>query len=197
MPVLLIFTKNLIKGTVKTRIAKDVGDEMALQIYKLLLAHTRDLVADLAVKKYVFYNRFIPKKDEWNPNVFEKRLQVTGDLGTKMSAAFQKTFEQGYEKVVIIGSDCADLQQQHVQIAFEALTTHDFVIGPAQDGGYYLLGMKAFYPSLFQNKQWSTANVLATTIQNIVELKKSYYLLPELSDVDFYQDVPEKILKQI
>ena len=111
------------------------------------------------------------------------------DLGERMLAAFEEMFEKGYEKAVIIGSDCAELQGEHIATAFEQLDKHDFVIGPANDGGYYLLGMKKLATCLFESKKWSTNTVFEDTIKDIQRLKKTVFVLPPLNDLDRHEDL--------
>jgi len=100
----------------------------------------------------------------------------------------QRILFQDHQKVVIIGSDCASLTPAIVKVAFQQLDKHDFVIGPALDGGYYLLGMNQYMPSVFDGIAWSTDSVLADTKQRIKDLKKDYVLLPALSDIDYEED---------
>lgn len=184
---LLVFIKNPEKGKVKTRLAKTLGDDQALRIYLALLEHTRRIALSLEVERYVFYSSFIEKNDAWLAADFHQQLQSSGDLGERMATAFGTAFKKN-EKVVIIGSDCASLTPAIVQAAFEQLDVHDFVIGPAIDGGYYLLGMKTFEPSVFEGIEWSTETVLSSTIQQIENLQKRYVLLEELSDIDYQED---------
>ncbi|MEM9887395.1 MAG: TIGR04282 family arsenosugar biosynthesis glycosyltransferase [Bacteroidota bacterium] len=184
---LLIFIKNPELGKAKTRIAQAVGDEKALQIYLELLAHTRKVAKAVNANRHLYYSRFIDESDEWTRQDFQKFLQSKGTLGTRMAQAFQTAFQTS-EKVLIIGSDCASLSTEIVTKAFDALDRHDFVLGPATDGGYYLLGMKKFQPSVFEAIAWSTAQVFPTTIQRIEALEQSYFLLPELSDIDHWED---------
>jgi len=184
---LLIFIKNPELGKAKTRIAKTVGDEKALQVYLELLKHTRKVATQVEANRYLFYSQFIDRNDDWDNALFDKKLQAKLDLGARMSAAFQKAFE-GNEKVVIIGSDCASLNIEMIKQAFQALETDDFVIGPAEDGGYYLLGMNNFQPVVFQNIEWSTEQVLPRTIEHIIDLDATYTLLPTLSDIDYWED---------
>ena len=110
-----------------------------------------------------------------------------------MQNSFQTAFNQGFEKVVIIGSDCWDLSSNILDQAFQTLDSNDFVIGPAEDGGYYLLGMSSYQPKVFQNKEWSTANVLVDTLLDIKSLSKSHALLDTISDVDVEADLPEEL----
>src|SRR5690606_30334493 len=93
--------------------------------------------------------------------------QPAGDLGYKMKQAFETAFQQEYNAVVIIGSDCLELNQQLIERAFDALEKHEVVIGPAKEGGYYLLGMKQLHASLFENKAWSTSEVFPSTLADI------------------------------
>jgi len=186
---LIIFTRNPELGKVKTRLAKSVGDESALEIYKFLLKHTVAITKNLNVDKYVFYSENIHREDIWDPEIFRKKLQTGTDLGEKMQNAFSELFEMGYEKVLIVGSDIFELDQSDIENAFEVLQTTETVIGPATDGGYYLLGMKELNAAIFQNKNWGTATVLEETLADLRQ--KKYVLLEERNDVDYYQDIKE------
>lgn len=182
---LIIFAKNPELGKVKTRLAKTVGDDAALGIYNKLVGHTQDQIALTDVDSIVYYTAFIDEKDNWINA--RKKLQCDGDLGNKMAFAISYELEK-YDKVCIIGTDCAELNALHIKEAFKKLVDTDIVIGPANDGGYYLIGMKTFEPSLFERIDWSTEKVLVQTIENIKMLNKSYDLLPELIDVDTVED---------
>ncbi len=184
---LLIFIKNATLGKVKTRLAQTVGDQRALKIYKALLQHTKAIALTTPATRLLFYSETINENDDWSRDDFQKLLQHDGDLGMRMKAAFATAFQQ-HEKVVIIGSDCASLNPAIVQQAFEQLDHFPFVIGPALDGGYYLLGMNSYQPSLFEDIVWSTAQVLPTTIAKMKALQQSYYCLPTLSDIDYEAD---------
>jgi uncharacterized protein len=175
------------KGKVKTRLAKTVGDDQALKIYKALLKHTCDVVQSVSTQRFLFYSNFIDQNDDWPIAHFHKLLQSGPDLGEKMKNAFEQIF-QSHEKVVIIGSDCPALTDKIVNEAFEKLESFPFVIGPATDGGYYLLGMNQFSPAIFDNVEWSTSQVTSKTIKIIRNSSKSYHLLPELSDIDNEED---------
>ncbi len=184
---LIIFIKNPELGKVKTRLAKTVGDERALAIYKALMDHTRDIALAVTTDRLLFYSQAIHPNDNWSTIDFKKHLQATGDLGTKMKAAFQQAF-QDHQKVVIIGSDCASLTPAIVKVAFRQLEKHSFVIGPALDGGYYLLGMNQYVPKVFDHIAWSTASVLEDTKERIKKSGLDYVLLPTLSDIDYEED---------
>lgn len=182
--LLIIFIKNLEKGRVKTRLAETLGDEKALEVYKKLTELTRSVALASDADKQVWYSRFIPDKDEWNEADFEKKLQQGENLGARMKDAFSRAFQNGYKKVAIIGSDCAELTPRLLNEAYFELESNDVVIGPSKDGGYYLLGMNAFYGSLFEDIPWSTPQVLPTTIEVTQKMGLNVHLLPERNDVD-------------
>ena len=186
---LIIFTRNPELGKVKTRLAKSVGDESALKIYKFLLKHTVEITEKLNVDKYVFYSENMHRDDIWNPDIFRKKLQTGYDLGERMYNAFSELFGMGYEKAIIIGSDMFDLNQRDLETAFDALETTPLVIGPATDGGYYLLGMKELNSDIFQNKDWGTSTVLEATLKDLNDEK--YVLLEERNDIDYFEDVKD------
>lgn len=188
METLLLFIKNPVLGKVKTRIAQTAGEVRALQIYLEMLRHTREVALSADARRFLFYSDFINDADSWHPSSFEKYLQQGNDLGERMQHAFETAFAQGASKAVIIGSDCVDLTGAIVKAAFRQLDDHSFVIGPTLDGGYYLLGMNALEPTVFDNIQWSTATVLPTTLERIQSLQKNYFLLPALPDIDYEAD---------
>ena len=187
--LLLLFVRAPELGKVKTRLAEAVGPEVALEIYIHLLQHTRQITEKLDAAKAVYFADNIVDDGLWPKQSYQHHLQTEGDLGQKMQAAFEDAFAAGYTSVVIIGSDCKQLTQEIIEQAFEALQTHEVVIGPALDGGYYLLGMKKLYPELFQNKPWSTSSVFSETLYDVERLHLSHKLMPELSDVDHMEDV--------
>ncbi len=189
--LLLIFVKNPQEGKVKTRLAEAVGSKHALQIYNKLLTYTRDVVKPLAVDIQVWYSDYIPLNDLWDEIGVEKRTQLGKDLGERMKHAFDCAFSDGYERVVIIGSDCALLTTEIIRNAFKKLETNDVTIGPSQDGGYYLLGMNEFYPAFFEDKEWSTSHVYQETMKEIEQRDLTFSTLPELNDVDTHDDWQE------
>ncbi|TPE44472.1 TIGR04282 family arsenosugar biosynthesis glycosyltransferase [Pontibacter mangrovi] len=190
--LLLLFVRNPELGKVKTRLAAAVGPEKALEVYVHLLQHTRQVTQQLPVDKRVYYTGTVNQEDLWPNQVYQKRVQTEGDLGKKMQAAFAEAFLEGYTSVVIIGSDCLQLTPEIIARAYQELETHEVVIGPALDGGYYLLGMNCLYPRLFQNKQWSTEHVFQETMQDVQQLQLPYALLPRLSDIDELSDLDEE-----
>jgi rSAM/selenodomain-associated transferase 1 len=185
---LLIFAKNPVPGKVKTRLAATIGNERAFAVYKELLQHTAAVTGNLPVNKLLFYSDFIEEADCWNER-FQKQLQNGAGLGERMENAFAVAFSKGYEKVVIIGTDIPALDEEIIRAAFDSLIKNDVVIGPTNDGGYYLLGMKTNHPELFQNIAWSTSVVFSATVSKIKERELTYHCLPALTDVDEEKDL--------
>lgn len=192
---LLIFTRNPELGKCKTRLAATIGDEKALAVYVFLLKHTVEITKPLAVDKFVFYSEDIQKEDLWDSEVFRKKTQTGDDLGLRMEHAFAEMFQAGYEKVIIIGSDMYDLSEADINTAFEALHQNDFVLGPAEDGGYYLLGMKQPNAAIFRNKTWGSNTVLKDTLNDLQN--ETVALLALRNDIDYYEDIKDiAIFKQ-
>jgi hypothetical protein len=187
--LLIIFAKVPEKGKVKTRLARTLGEDRALQIYYQLLERTATVTQVLPQQKIVYYSPEIQYNDIWDENHFLKAQQSDGDLGQRMEKAFREGFDGGFRKICIIGSDCYQLSSNIIKQAFRSLDDHDIVTGPAADGGYYLLGMKEIHPLLFKGKRWSTPSVLKDTIADIKKRKLSCFLLPELTDVDTEDDL--------
>jgi rSAM/selenodomain-associated transferase 1 len=184
--LIIIFTRNPELGKVKTRLAKDIGTENALEIYKILLNHTFEIVANINTQKWIFYSENINEDELFDEN-FEKKLQKGNDLGEKMKNAFEEGFNAGFQKIVIIGSDLIDLENSDFKLAFESLDTNDVVIGPALDGGYYLLGLKENYHQIFNDKKWGTDTVLEDTLNDFKNQKVK--LLNVKNDIDTIEDI--------
>jgi uncharacterized protein len=188
---LIIFIKNPILGKVKTRLAASVGAQKALQIYDELCGITQNAAEQTSAKRHLFYSDFVVKTDKWLPVFFEKYVQLQADdLGERMSAAFETVFATAppLAKTIIIGTDCPSLSADILAQAFDLLDLHDVVIGPAADGGYYLLGMKTHCPELFADMVWSTNTVCAETVARAKALGLGVHLLPVLSDIDTETD---------
>jgi len=184
---LIIFTRNPELGKCKTRLAKSIGNEAALNIYKYLLEHTADVAKKVDAQRFVFYSENIQVNDIWDTNYFQKQLQKGNNLGERMQNAFNMLLSKKFKKIIIVGSDLLDLNAALITKAFNKLENHDAVIGPAQDGGYYLLGMKKLMLTVFQNKDWGTETVRAHTLENLKN--NSVYLLKELNDIDTFEDM--------
>ena len=187
MGAIIVFIKNIEKGKVKTRLAATVGDDQALKIYEALLGHTQKVVRAVDAERFLFYSSFVENEDEWSSDFFHKKVQTQGDLGSRMSDAFQEVLKKN-GKAIIVGSDCASLTPEIVKTALDKLDEYPFVIGPTFDGGYYLLGMNSFEPSVFENIEWSTETVFPKTLLRMVSLEKRCFFLPQLSDIDYEED---------
>jgi rSAM/selenodomain-associated transferase 1 len=193
---LLVFAKRPIYGRVKSRLAEDLGKEKALEIYKYLLEHTVKVSSPGITSKWTthwFWDEVLMSKktdalEYLLPNSFFIHSQVEGDLGKRMEIAFSQIFKKNkddlYLRAVIIGSDCLELKSDILITAFEKLETCDIIIGPALDGGYYLLGMKILQAELFHGIEWSSSSVFSSTMEKIQSLNLSVYELPTLRDID-------------
>ena len=143
--------------------------------------------ATLECDLFVFYDTIISLDDIWKNTIYNKKIQVGNDLGERMINAFHELFNLGYKKCIIVGSDLFDLQSKHIEEAFDKLGESDVVIGPAEDGGYYLLGLKKIVPALFSNKNWGTKTVLEDTLKDLT--KFSIDFIETLNDIDTIQDL--------
>lgn len=184
---LIIFVKEPQLGKVKTRLAATIGDITALDIYQRLLAHTDSISAGF--ERYIFVDgdpikigQFDQRSDHWVEQQGE-------DLGARMLHAFDHVLSQGHKKAVIIGSDCADLTNEHIRSGFDRIGPESMVIGPALDGGYYLLGLDKPYPELFQKMTWSNNEVASCTIKRATKLGLDITSLEKLRDIDTEDDL--------
>ncbi len=185
---LLIFTRNPEKGKCKTRLASTIGDTATLAIYTFLLEHTARIARSLEhTDKHVYFSEYLGDGRIWEPENFSGHIQQGKDLGARMQRAFEEAFEAGYRKVVVIGSDLYDLGPNDLEAAFASLDSHQAVVGPATDGGYYLLGLTRMVPALFRDKAWSTDTVLEATLHDLEGIPT--FLLPPPTDIDRYEDI--------
>jgi uncharacterized protein len=194
---LIIFVKNPIEGKVKTRLARVAGPARAVAVYRELLSYTRrttDQLPETDLKRTVYYGDFVPENDLWDG--YDRAQQPEGDLGYRMQEAFREQFAAGAQRVVIIGSDCLDLQPTHLLLAFRQLKRTDVVLGPTTDGGYYLLGMNRLHPALFEAMPWSQPTLMESTLLRLQQLSLGYELLETLSDVDEWDDYLQALERQ-
>lgn len=195
---LFVFVKAPRVGTVKTRIAQTIGAERACAIYRELV---ETVLKNLSSIRYTQL-RFSPddSREEitrWLREDWKAEPQGTGDLGERLQSAFAEAFADGAERVVIVGSDCPEVKTQDVRAAWKELRSHDLVIGPAVDGGYWLIGLRAPQPELLREITWSSDQVLAQTLQRAKSLGLRIQLLRILNDIDTETDwnayVQEKV----
>ena len=185
--VLAIMAKSPDQGKVKTRLAKSIGEEGALVVYKNLLNYTlREANCALWETTVHWAGN---TKNEVNIHDFKSAKQIGEDLGARMENAFAHDFKQGAERVVMIGADCAEITLGHIERAFGMLKLHDIVIGPAVDGGYYLIAMNEMHPEILKEVPWSTEHVMEVTKELAEENHLSVGYLEKLSDVDDEYDL--------
>lgn len=187
--LLLIFTRNPELGKVKKRLAFSIGDAAALKVYRHLLQHTLEITRNLQVEKWVCYSEEIPEEDIWPKENFSKKLQQGKDLGERMENAFRSGFEAGFSKIIIVGSDLYDLKKVDLEMAFLNLQKSEVVIGPATDGGYYLLGLKSLPPNIFRNKSWGSNTVLNDTLDDLENARVNQ--LEPRNDIDRLEDLQQ------
>lgn len=191
--MIILFAKAPIAGTVKTRLAADVGPETAAQLYRTLLRDTvilctysRLAAVELHVATDSQHPFFMTLAKELDISIVP---QCDGDLGQRMHTALREAFKNK-EFAVLIGSDCPAMSPDYLARAFEKLDAGcDCVIGPAEDGGYVLLGMRRTQPDLFQNMPWSQEHLLDRTRSVLTSINYSYEELDTLWDVDDLQDL--------
>ncbi len=184
--LLIVFVKNIILGKVKTRLAKTIGDEGAFRIYSELVGITESETKKVNSDRHIYFSDVIISS-KWEADT--KFVQEGADLGIRMQNAFQEGFDHGYENIILIGSDLPDISQEVIALGFEQLEQNDVVFGPADDGGYYLLGMSKMIPSIFQEKPWSQSTLLKLTLQQLSEQNVPVGLLNTLNDIDTFEDL--------
>jgi len=191
---LIVFARKPVPGTVKTRLARDLGAPAATELYAAMLADVLErassLVADVRV--LVFWAQEGGGLPEYPAYPRLEMFRQSGTtLGERMASAFRVAFTHGIQSCCIIGSDSPDLPVEYISQAFNALERNqvDVVFGPAQDGGYYLLGMKRVWERLFEDIAWSSPQVLAASCGRAVELSLAVTLLPVWHDIDTINDL--------
>jgi uncharacterized protein len=186
---LIVFVKAPRVGQVKTRLAKTLGATEARDAYKQLVAAVLGSVSGIKHTELRFApDDALAEITPWLREHWTAHPQGDGDLGARLTRAFAETFARGAERVVIIGSDCAELKSSDIRNAWRELRDHDLVVGPAIDGGYWLIGLRAPQPELFRDIAWSSDQVLGHTLQRAKSLGLRIQLLRILSDVDTQED---------
>ncbi|MBM3835676.1 MAG: glycosyltransferase [Verrucomicrobia bacterium] len=186
---LIIFAKAPRPGFVKTRLAAALGDLEAAKAYQTLVEVLLDNLKDLREVELRFSpDDALPEIQRWIRESWRARPQGAGDLGQRLTAAFADAFASGAERVVIIGSDCPAVTMEDIGQSWTALLTHDVVLGPATDGGYWLVGLREPHTTLFYGIAWSTAAVLQQTLERTKAAGLDVHFLRELADVDTEAD---------
>jgi len=190
---LILFLRLPAKGLVKTRLAETIGDEAALDLYRCLVSDTLAAVRRAGRAPLVFFHPpGLGPAIDWLGGGVTCLPQEGGDLGMRMLAAFRKVFSlPACSRAVLIGSDLPDLPPAFIDEAFERLKSQDAVIGPAHDGGYYLIGFRrgAVLPAAFEGIEWGGRGVFEATMAVFRKEGVSVHVLPHWDDIDVYEDV--------
>jgi len=191
---LTIFTRYPEPGFTKTRLISALGEDGAAALQKELTEQTvqkiDQLVKTSTVEPVIYFEGGdLASMQNWLGHERLYKMQGHGNLGEKLKKSFDDAFSAGAQRVVTIGCDCPDLTKEHIGRAFDALYLKDLVIGPATDGGYYLIGKQRPLDALFEGIPWGTDKVLETTICLAQQLCLSIEILEELRDVDRPEDL--------
>ncbi|MBN2484052.1 MAG: TIGR04283 family arsenosugar biosynthesis glycosyltransferase [Candidatus Omnitrophica bacterium] len=191
---IILFARYPVPGKVKSRLAKTKGKRYAALVYKRIAEkafRTARSISNTGLIRYIFVadSDTVKKTCRWARSGFLCLSQTGHDLGQRMEHALCRVFSYGAEKVVIVGTDIPDLSRDIIENALRLLDSHQIVLGPTHDGGYYLLGMKKMYRELFRNIPWSTPDVLPATLSRIENLKAASARLPLLRDIDTEEDL--------
>ncbi len=184
--LVIVFVKNIKLGKVKTRLAKTIGNQGAFNVYGELVKVTEEATQNLRADKRIYFSDAVINT-KWKNDY--KTIQEGKNLGERMKNAFTKGFDDGYERIVLIGSDLPDISLVHIEGGLKSLNSNEVVFGPAIDGGYYLVGMTKMYHSIFNNKPWSESHLLQVTLEELDHENISYTLLEALNDIDTFEDL--------
>lgn len=188
----LVFVRAPEAGRVKTRLAAEIGAEAALRVYVRLAEHA---AAEARASGAAVRVHFTPADAEaavrgWLGEPAAYLPQAGGDLGERMRAAFEDAFAAGFRRVAVVGSDLPGLSAELLRRALTLLESREAVLGPARDGGYYLLGLRRMVPEPFRGIAWSTDSVFRETVARLRAVGVEPALLEEMADVDVAADLP-------
>lgn len=184
--LVIVFVKNIKLGKVKTRLAKTIGDQGAFEVYSQLVKITETALQNLNIDKRIYFSDAVVDS-KWTG--LYKTVQQGVDLGERMKNAFLDGFKDGYTHVVLIGSDLPDIEAKHIKNGLTALKDTNTVFGPAEDGGYYLIGMSKMHALVFENKPWSQSNLLKETLAELEKNSITFSTLETLNDIDTFKDL--------
>ncbi len=199
--LLIVFVKCPDKGKVKSRLSGTFSEESVVELYKCFVEDVLDAVGSAGFKPLV---AFYPAGEmygitTWLGSGYNYFPQTGADLGERMKNAFLRVFAQGSPRAVIIGSDIPELKGEIIKDAFESLRSHDVVIGPAFDGGYYLIGFSrdSFVPRIFEDMTWSADTVFSRTIDILNNEGRNVCVMPSERDIDRPEDVDDLIERSL
>jgi rSAM/selenodomain-associated transferase 1 len=176
-------------GKVKTRLASAIGNVDALRVHEALVKETIAKIKPCDCDKVVYFSDEHDATGIFSTVGFRQEIQYGVNLGERMKHAFAKEFSNGYSSIVIIGTDCPEMDHMSISLAFEQLEVKDVVLGPAHDGGYYLMGLSALHTQLFEDIPWSTSAVFKYTVDRVSGLSLSLGLTAKKQDIDTLDDL--------
>jgi len=186
--VVIIFAKRPVLGKVKTRLAESIGEEKAYELYVKMLEHMLSAIPNDDYDSVIYWDSSVGESLFKLKTTIEQNEQEGANLGERMGNAFNKMLTL-YKRVIIIGVDCPFVNKNTIKSAFNELSSHDVCIGPAIDGGYYLIGLKKTHNDIFINIKWGSGEVLVDTIKRLKSNNATYSMLPELRDIDTVEDL--------
>ena len=190
---ILLFVKYPQKGKVKLRLSADLSEEIVQELYRCFVHDTLTTVDTIDAQLFICFSpsNAREKFQKWLGRNTQFLPQKGPDLGERMKNCFISVFTKGFRQAILIGSDSPDLPANFLQDAFEELQTHEIILGPSSDGGYYLIGFRdtSFEPSIFDDIEWGTVSVLSETLKKIQDTTHPFGLLPVWSDVDTISDL--------
>ena len=187
-PCVVVFGREPAAGEVKTRLAAGIGGPASARVYAVTLEHSLEAAVDSGAR--VVLSLAAAPSAEWARGIeCSIEVQGTGDLGDRMKDAFERRFSEGADRVMIIGSDCPLITPEHLQAAADALADRDVVLGPAVDGGYWLVGQRRPGVDLFSDIPWSSHDTLETTRLRLAGIGVAWAELEELRDIDTKADL--------
>jgi rSAM/selenodomain-associated transferase 1 len=192
-PCLLVFIRAPEAGRVKTRLSKRLSQDMVLELYKRFVLDVLRALGRCQYPIKVYY--YPPGADsmmrEWLGRGYTYHVQQGNDLGERMAAAFRSVFSEGFKQALLVGTDLPDLPERVIHDGFDALYTHNSVVGPTFDGGYYLIGFNAdsYRQEIFEDVTWGTGEVFEQTLSRLRSHGHRYHLLMRWHDIDEYEDL--------
>jgi rSAM/selenodomain-associated transferase 1 len=191
---IIVFARLPVKGKVKTRLAKDLGIDFATSFYKVCAEHTFNEILKLemtGITPFLFCSKEseLDEVKNWSNNKFIYYSQQGTDLGERMLKAFNAVFNNGYRNIILVGTDTPEISADLMNDALTFLESYRCVIGPSDDGGYYLIGLNSKLKYLFRKMEWSTNSVFSKTIERLEKENQSYFVLEKLTDIDTEEDL--------
>lgn len=188
--LLIIFTRYPEAGLVKTRLIPALGEAGAAEIHKIMTEETVKMALKTGIEIEIHFTGGSYKQiQKWLGNRFKYRDQAGGTLGERLSDSFNQAFSEGLKRAIIIGTDCPEITSNHIREAFTLLQKSDLVLGPALDGGYYLIGLSSFHHNLFKNIKWGSNLVYQQTMATARNLNLKIAELEKLADIDRPEDL--------